>query len=420
MAVIAGLPIPPSNVPIVDVRTGDMHLIWKSYFQSLQAVLAATPPTDASYWTSTANPILTNETNLGALASGYLKILTALGVATPSTTPTIPLADISPAPPPSNATYWTSTSEPALSAETNLGALASGYLKQVTAAGVATPSTTPTIPATDISPAPPPSNAPYWTSTAVAGLSAETNLGALATGYLKQTTAAGVATPSTTVTIPLADLSPAAAPAAASYWTATAEPGLSGETNMGALTSGWLRQDVFGAVAFPAAVPGRALTGINDTNVTITLTGLPAFALLENTTLTLGWTGLLGVARGGTAADNTTQVYTPTLTFGANIASATAHPCQYLRVGQVVTVSGFVDLSFTAPATLTSINLSLPIPSVFTGFEQCGGTACHPNVFGYVGAFIANVGGNNTALIITPGATITSGAWFFSFTYQVV
>jgi hypothetical protein len=45
---------------------------------------------------------------------------------------------------------------------------------------------------------------------------------------------------------------------------------------------------------------GEALTRTNDTNVTLTLGGTPATALLKATSLTLGWTGTLAVARGGT------------------------------------------------------------------------------------------------------------------------
>ncbi len=44
---------------------------------------------------------------------------------------------------------------------------------------------------------------------------------------------------------------------------------------------------------------GATLTRVNDTNVTITLTGTPATALLEAVTMTLGWSGTLAPARGG-------------------------------------------------------------------------------------------------------------------------
>jgi len=49
-----------------------------------------------------------------------------------------------------------------------------------------------------------------------------------------------------------------------------------------------------------AAVAGVALTKTDDTNVTLTLGGSPSTALVAATSLTLGWTGTLAVARGGT------------------------------------------------------------------------------------------------------------------------
>lgn len=45
-----------------------------------------------------------------------------------------------------------------------------------------------------------------------------------------------------------------------------------------------------------------ALTRIDDTNVTLTLGGTPATALLQATSLTLGWSGTLAISRGGTGA----------------------------------------------------------------------------------------------------------------------
>lgn len=57
------------------------------------------------------------------------------------------------------------------------------------------------------------------------------------------------------------------------------------------------------ATCTPAAssiTGGAALTGNNDTNVTVTLGGAPASSLLAATSITLGWTGTLSVARGGT------------------------------------------------------------------------------------------------------------------------
>ena len=50
-----------------------------------------------------------------------------------------------------------------------------------------------------------------------------------------------------------------------------------------------------------------ALTNTNDTNVTLTLGGSPTTALLHATSMTLGWTGTLSGARGGTGIANTGQ-----------------------------------------------------------------------------------------------------------------
>jgi len=55
------------------------------------------------------------------------------------------------------------------------------------------------------------------------------------------------------------------------------------------------------AEAWLATAPG-ALTKTDDTNVTLTLGGTPATALLEAVSLTVGWTGTLAVSRGGTGA----------------------------------------------------------------------------------------------------------------------
>lgn len=63
-------------------------------------------------------------------------------------------------------------------------------------------------------------------------------------------------------------------------------------TTNGAGQLGWTS---FGAPYTPAA-----LTSVSDTNVTITLGGTPATALLQASSITMGWSGLLSIARGGT------------------------------------------------------------------------------------------------------------------------
>ncbi len=71
-------------------------------------------------------------------------------------------------------------------------------------------------------------------------------------------------------------------------------------TNGQAVTTNGTGQ--LGWTSFGAPYTPSALTKVDDTNVTLTLGGTPATALLQAVSLTLGWSGLLGVARGGTGA----------------------------------------------------------------------------------------------------------------------
>jgi hypothetical protein len=77
----------------------------------------------------------------------------------------------------------------------------------------------------------------------------------------------------------------------------------------------WTLPDATGTIALTSqlATPA-ALTKTDDTNVTLTLGGTPSTALLQATSLTLGWTGLLSPTRGGTGVNNSTN----TLTINAN------------------------------------------------------------------------------------------------------
>lgn len=55
----------------------------------------------------------------------------------------------------------------------------------------------------------------------------------------------------------------------------------------------------YGPISGGGVTPA-AMTKTDDTNVTLTLGGTPATSLLQAVSLTLGWTGILSIARGGT------------------------------------------------------------------------------------------------------------------------
>lgn len=91
-----------------------------------------------------------------------------------------------------------------------------------------------------------------------------------------------------------------------------------------------------GTLATTSQLPTpAALTKTDDTNVTLTLGGTPATALLQATSLTLGWTGQLSLTRGGTNASLTASnggiVYSTGTAMAILAGTATAG--QILRSG---------------------------------------------------------------------------------------
>lgn len=84
-----------------------------------------------------------------------------------------------------------------------------------------------------------------------------------------------------------------------------------------------------------SGITPSALTKTDDTNVTVTLGGSPLTALLQATSLTLGWNGQLSLARGGTNANLTPSnggIFYSTGTAGA-ILSGTSTAGQIIRSG---------------------------------------------------------------------------------------
>lgn len=133
-------------------------------------------------------------------------------------------------------------------------------------------------------------------------------------------------------------------------------------------------QDLSGTVAYLADIPAgspSALSEVNDTNVTMVLSGTPLTALLQPVTMTLGWTGTLALTRGGSGASLTAS--------NGGIVYSTA--------------SAMAILSGTATANLPLLSGSNAAPSW--------------------GAFALFLGG----ALITAGALTTAGAFGATFTF---
>ena len=110
--------------------------------------------------------------------------------------------------------------------------------------------------------------------------------------------------------------------------------------------------------------------------------------------------------------------YTPTLTNSSGIASSAASACQYMRVGNVVTVSGQVQIAPTGSDF--NMKMTLPIASAFTASRQASGHfSANGSYLLSGGTIAADVAGDRFLFL---GNDTTSANLFFIFTstYQVL
>lgn len=109
--------------------------------------------------------------------------------------------------------------------------------------------------------------------------------------------------------------------------------------------------------------------------------------------------------------------YTPTWTGLANVDSVNAFSCQYMRVGDTVTVSGWVTINATVDNTATSLSFSLPINSDTSVVNRLNGTGVQQG--GGVAACLSGYGTNFGEFEVLPSVD-TSVNYSFHFTYRIV
>lgn len=130
---------------------------------------------------------------------------------------------------------------------------------------------------------------------------------------------------------------------------------------------------------------------------------------------TLRWR-VLSAAQGNIVASG---VYTPTLTEVANLDSSSNAECQWMRVGNTVTVSGKFTIDPTTTLTNTQLGISLPVASDFGAVEDCGGVA-YASAIATQGFAIRADATNNRAEVVGKCVDTTSQIHYFIFTYQVL
>lgn len=118
----------------------------------------------------------------------------------------------------------------------------------------------------------------------------------------------------------------------------------------------------------------------------------------------------------------TSGTYTPTISNNTNITASTAYQCQYMRVGNTVTVSGKVDIEATG-AGLYEFGISLPVASNFGATEDCAGTAVGTQTSTTSGADVSYImadATNDRASVNGDEYDATPHTKYFHFTYQVI
>lgn len=129
-----------------------------------------------------------------------------------------------------------------------------------------------------------------------------------------------------------------------------------------------------------------------------------------------------GAVTGTTNQYVASGTYTPTITDSSNTGGRTAYQCQWKRVGNVVTVSGVVDVDPTLAATSTIIKITLPIASNFTNTGNLGGTAFASGIAGQGAAMLPTTAYavSDFALMQWISGDVTNQPMRFSFTYVVL
>jgi len=113
--------------------------------------------------------------------------------------------------------------------------------------------------------------------------------------------------------------------------------------------------------------------------------------------------------------------YTPNISNVRNVLSSAPHEGQYIRVGDVVTVSGRVQITPASSNTNTFIDISLPIASTFSVGANCSGTATE-YVRGTTQPVSAAIYGNGTdhkARLRYVSKSTAEASFYYTFTYSV-
>jgi hypothetical protein len=126
-----------------------------------------------------------------------------------------------------------------------------------------------------------------------------------------------------------------------------------------------------------------------------------------------------GAVTGTTTQYLASGTYTPTLTNTTNITSSTAQAAQWMRVGNVVTVSGSFQITPTATGAAV-LGISLPIASTLAAASNASGLATDVgNIQNWAGTISGDVANARAKFNIVVTAASAS-TFYYSYSYVVL
>jgi hypothetical protein len=134
---------------------------------------------------------------------------------------------------------------------------------------------------------------------------------------------------------------------------------------------------------------------------------------------TNGISGFSGYSGGGGGTDG---VYTPDLTAILNASNLVAYQCQYMKVGNTVTVSGRLNSKSVGSFSVSQVGISLPVASDFGNDYECAGVGqgivVSSRTLDTTSAIYADPA-NDYAVLDYRAMTTNTYNHYFTFTYLV-
>lgn len=184
----------------------------------------------------------------------------------------------------------------------------------------------------------------------------------------------------------------------------------------------------FNTVAFAGYAEATTTVGSHPTYAIISTTPAGSTTRVERLRITsdgrLYGTALHNNAGAVTGTANqyiASGTYTPTLTSVLNVTSTSARVCNWLRVGNIVHVSGQCEIDPTTGLSQTQVDISLPIASALSATAQLSGAgAATNNSPGAFGNILGNSGSDRASLFFWAPSSPPNDLWSWAFSYEVL